>query len=54
MSAKIAPQFPVPGYLPVSLNQLLANRKQQQQEVYLAQCDAWQAGLLSPGERNKR
>jgi len=30
MSAKIAPAFPANGYLPVSLNQLLANRKLQQ------------------------
>jgi len=48
MSAKIAPAFPASGYLPVSLNQVLANRKLQQQEVDRARCDARQAGQPSP------
>ena len=54
MSAKIALQFPVSGYLPVSLNQLLANRKRQQQEVDQARCDKWLAGQPSPCMRKKR
>ncbi len=54
MSAKIAPAFPASGYLPVSLNQVLANRKCQQQEVDQARCDARQAGQPSPCMRKKR
>ncbi|RMC94648.1 DUF2235 domain-containing protein [Aquitalea palustris] len=48
MPALIAPAFPEAGYLPTRLDEVIANRSQQQQQVDAAHCQARQEGQPSP------
>ncbi|WP_202948770.1 hypothetical protein, partial [Chromobacterium haemolyticum] len=48
MSAMIAPEFPLTGYQPVSLQSVMQRRGEQQREVDLAKCQAREEGRPSP------
>lgn len=48
MSAEIAPAFPKKGYVAFDLQQVMTQRKQQQQEVDEVRCEARQNGQPSP------